>query len=184
MAATFALVALAGEAVAQDAPAAPVRVDVERPPAPAAAEAQPGLRVAGSAEAEIERARAAAKASETPGDDLERARATARAVEPKPIGPRMQGLEKSRDAARSADPGGGKDCMSASDARRAIIAKRAVALAEAVRSAKGAWDGDVIDYKLCTYDGSLAYELILLNGGGKVVRARIDASSGKLLSVR
>ena len=53
-----------------------------------------------------------------------------------------------------------------------------------MRSAKGASDGEVIDYRLCTYDGSLAYELILLNAEGKGVRARIDAANGKLLGVR
>ncbi|MFL1877176.1 PepSY domain-containing protein, partial [Hansschlegelia beijingensis] len=68
--------------------------------------------------------------------------------------------------------------------RRAIIAKRAVPLSQAVRSAREAWSGEVIDYRLCTYAGSLAYELTLLNADGKVARVRVDAADGHLLGVR
>ncbi|WP_271168160.1 PepSY domain-containing protein [Hansschlegelia plantiphila] len=98
--------------------------------------------------------------------------------------PRFQGLERARAAARGADPGGGVDCLSARDARSATLQKRAVSLAEAVRVARDAWDGEVIDYKLCTYDGRLAYELTLLNTNGRVARVRVDASNGKLVGVR
>lgn len=130
-------------------------------------------------ERDIDRARAAARASETPGDDLDRARAAARAANP-----RFEGLERSRALARGGDPTGGIDCLSARDARRAIIAKRAVTLAQAVRTARDAWSGEVIDYRLCTYGGSLAYELTLLNPDGKVARVRIDAADGHLVGVR
>ncbi len=75
-------------------------------------------------------------------------------------------------------------CLSARDARGAIRSNRAVPLAQAARVARSAWDGEVIDYRLCSYDGALAYELTLLNDGGKVARARVDAGSGKLLGVR
>lgn len=112
-------------------------------------------------------------------EQLERARAAARAADP-----RLQGIERARAAARSVDAGGGKDCMSARDARGAIAAKRAVSLSQALRTARGAWDGEVIDYRLCTFDGSLAYDLTLLNDDGRVARVRVEAASGKLVGVR
>ncbi|PZQ16962.1 MAG: hypothetical protein DI565_06115 [Ancylobacter novellus] len=101
-----------------------------------------------------------------------------------PAPERDEGLERARAAARAADPSGGRDCLSAREARGAIAAKRAVSLAQALRTARGAWDGDVIDYKLCTFNGALAYELTLLNDGGRVARVRIEAASGKLMGVR
>lgn len=120
---------------------------------------------------------------QTGGDkdaDLDRARAAARAADP-----RLQGLEKARAAARkAADQNGAKDCLSAREARSAILAKRAVTLSQALRAARDAWDGEVIDYKLCTFDGVLAYDLTLLNGGGRVARVRVGAADGKLVNVR
>lgn len=126
------------------------------------------------------KAQAAARTPDRETDeDLERARDAARAAEPRP-----KGLEKAREAARAADPGGGIDCMSARDARGVIAAKRAVSLSQALRTARGAWDGEVIDYKLCTFDGALAYDLTLLNESGRVARVRVEAASGKLVGVR
>ncbi|RXF75439.1 PepSY domain-containing protein [Hansschlegelia zhihuaiae] len=112
-------------------------------------------------------------------DEIERARAAARAADP-----RLQGLERARAAARAADSSGGKDCLSAREARGAIRANRAVTLVKAMRAAREAWDGEVIDYKLCTYDGALAYELTLLNTDGRVARVRVEAANGKLVGVR
>ncbi len=112
--------------------------------------------------------------------ELERARAAARAADP-----RLQGLEKAREAARkSQDQNGAKDCLSAKEARSAILAKKAVTLSQALRAARDAWDGEVIDYKLCTFEGVLAYDLTLLNGDGRVARVRVGASDGKLVNVR
>lgn len=129
-----------------------------------------------------DRARAEGKGADGKNDDdLERARAAARAADP-----RLQGIEKAREAARSADPGagGGRDCLSAREARGAIADKRAVTLAHALRTARDAWDGEVIDYRLCTFDDSLAYDLTLLNSDGRVARVRVNAASGKLVGVR
>ncbi|MFC3692019.1 PepSY domain-containing protein [Chenggangzhangella methanolivorans] len=126
----------------------------------------------------VEKARAAAKSADPEDEEqLDRARAAARAADPRPD------LDRARDAARAADPGG-KDCMSARDARGAIAQKRAVSLSQALRTARGAWDGEVIDYKLCTFDGALAYDLTLLNDDGRVARVRVEAVSGKLVGVR
>ncbi|MDR4308389.1 hypothetical protein IHQ68_17355 [Chelatococcus sambhunathii] len=112
--------------------------------------------------------------------ELDRARAAARAADP-----RLQGLEKAREAARKAqDQNGAKDCLSAKEARGAILAKKAVTLSQALRAARDAWDGEVIDYKLCTFDGVLAYDLTLLNGDGRVARVRVGAADGKLVNVR
>ena len=42
----------------------------------------------------------------------------------------------------------------------------------------------MIDYKLCSVQGLLTYDLTLLNSDGKVARARIDAGTGKLMTVK
>ena len=133
----------------------------------------------------LERAREAARAASPDpkrdadkDDDLQRARDAARAADP-----RLLGIERSRESARASDHSGGKDCLSAREARGAITAKRAVTLVQAVRTARTAWDGEVIDYRLCVFDGALAYDLTLLNLEGKVARVRVDAD-GRLLGVR
>jgi uncharacterized membrane protein YkoI len=126
-------------------------------------------------------------------EGLERAREAARAAAPRPDGPnprleranpRLEGLERAREAARRADSSGGADCLSAKEARGAIVAKRAVTLLQASRTARDAWAGELIDYRLCTYDGLLAYELTLLNSDGRVARVRVEAGSGRLVGVR
>lgn len=138
---------------------------------------------------DLERARQAARAAgdgssaaaapNDKDDDLQRAREAARAADP-----RLLGIERSRESARTPDhSGGGKDCLSGREARGAITAKRAVTLVQAMRTARTAWEGEVIDYRLCTFDGALAYDLTLLNTEGKVARVRVDAD-GKLLGVR
>lgn len=92
------------------------------------------------------------------------------------------GPQRARDTARRADAGG-VDCLNARDARRAVVEKRAVRLMQALRTARDAWDGEVIDYRLCTYDGRLAYDLTLLAADGRVARVRV-AADGKLIGVR
>ncbi|MFD1702190.1 PepSY domain-containing protein [Methylopila henanensis] len=87
-----------------------------------------------------------------------------------------------RDDGRRLPSGGG--CLSARDARDAIRSKKAVALVVAARTARDAWDGEVIDYKLCSVEGLLTYDITLLSPDGKVARARIDAGTGKLLTVK
>ncbi|GLK56302.1 hypothetical protein JOD31_002338 [Methylopila capsulata] len=89
--------------------------------------------------------------------------------------------ERDDDGARKAARG---ECLSAREARGAIGSKRAVTLAQAARAAREAWDGEVIDYKLCDVGGLLTYDLTLLNADGKVARARVDAGTGKLVNVR
>lgn len=99
-------------------------------------------------------------------------------------------LDRAREAIRSAkpvrpsEPPSGSGCLSARDARDAIRSKRAVTLVAAARTARDAWNGEVIDYKLCNVQGLLTYDLTLLNSNGKVVRARIDAGTGKLVTVK
>lgn len=162
------------------APAAVLAEDGPRPPAAAPAGEPAGVRTPDrSDDAGLERARAAARAADHGSNDLDRARAAARATDS-----RFEGLEKAREAVRTADPGGGVDCLSAREARGAISQKKAIPLAQAVRAARDAWDGEVIDYRLCTYDGRLAYDLTLLNDDGKVARARVEALDGKLVGVR
>lgn len=106
-------------------------------------------------------------------DDLERARAAARAARP----------DEPSNRSESARPSG-SGCLSARDARDAIRSKRAVPLVTAARTARDAWSGEVIDYKLCNVQGLLTYDLTLLNSDGKVARARVDAGTGKLITVK
>lgn len=141
---------------------------------PRAPEAAPSARGDQPHEDERSAARIAGEDS-----DLERARDAARSAPEQD-----QGLDKARDAARRADPTGGVDCLSSREARGAILAKRAVTLSQALKAARDAWDGEVIDYRLCTFDGALAYELTLLNTQGRVARVRVNASNGKLVRVR
>jgi uncharacterized membrane protein YkoI len=183
------LLGAAGAATAQDRPAvAPPAPSNETPRGPN--EGRPVVVAPGGSPAVLlapsERkdaggeARSAARADDKETDDeIERARAAARAADP-----RLQGLERARAAARAADSSGGKDCLSAREARGAIRDNRAVTLVKAMRAAREAWDGEVIDYKLCTYDGALAYELTLLNTEGRVARVRVEAANGKLVGVR
>ncbi|MET0313203.1 MAG: hypothetical protein ABW275_02300 [Hansschlegelia sp.] len=103
---------------------------------------------------------------------------------PRQPGEDENGLKRARDMVRRADSSGGVDCLNAREARRAIVEKRAVTLAQAVRTARDAWPGEVIDYRLCTYDGRIAYELTLLADDGRVARVRVSASDGALLGVR
>jgi uncharacterized membrane protein YkoI len=129
-------------------------------------------------------------------DELQRARDAARAATPREAED-DDGLKRAREAAKAADPKqlpavrkSAPDeprsgaCLSGRDARGAIRAKRAVTLSIAARAARDAWDGELIDYKLCDFGGALAYELTLLNPDGKVARVRVDAANGKLLGVR
>jgi uncharacterized membrane protein YkoI len=75
-------------------------------------------------------------------------------------------------------------CLSPAEGRRALARTDAVSLAEAARVARGSAPGEVVDYKICRGDGAYSYVLTILGGNGKVARAWIDASSGKLLSVK
>lgn len=92
--------------------------------------------------------------------------------------------ERAAAPAKPADLPSGSGCLSASDARRAIGSKRAVKLSDAARAAREAWDGEVIDYKLCNIQGLLTYDLTLLSSDGRVARARVDAGTGKLVNVK
>lgn len=176
--------ALAEEPALGAAPAG--RTAADPPPAggPAAEDRapQPGFAPAVEQRTDDQDRPRAREAARTEGgdrdDELDRARAAARAADP-----RMIGLERARAAARNATPDG-HDCLSARDARTAIAAKRAVNLSRALKTARDAWDGEVIDYKLCTFDGMLAYDLTLLSPEGRVARVRVGAADGKLVGVR
>ena len=143
-----------------------------------------GAADASSDEVRRERARAAARAAPEngPGPPQGEPRRVPDAA--KESDPRLSGLEKAREAARKAEPAGGKDCLSSRDARGAIGAKRVITLSQALKTARDAWNGEVIDYKLCTFDGALAYDLTLLSREGRVARVRVGAADGKLVGVR
>lgn len=185
------VLSLASPALAQESPLGPApagRTAADPPstggPATEDRAPQPGFVPAVEQQSGDEPRPRAREAARTEGgdrdrdDDLDRARAAARAADP-----RMIGLERARAAARNASPDG-RDCLSAREARTAIMSKRAVNLSRALKTARDAWDGEVIDYKLCTFDGVLAYDLTLLSTEGRVARVRVGAADGKLVGVR
>jgi uncharacterized membrane protein YkoI len=78
--------------------------------------------------------------------------------------------------------GGG--CLSSTDARHALQSAGGISLAAAVSAARSAAPGEIVDYKVCQAPSGYSYVLTVLGTDGKVVRAWVDALSGKLVSVK
>jgi uncharacterized membrane protein YkoI len=72
-------------------------------------------------------------------------------------------------------------CLSRQEQRARIAARTVVPLAKAARAVKGRRD-DLLHARLCERDGKLVYLLTVLAGGGKVLRATVDAGSGTLIN--
>ena len=71
--------------------------------------------------------------------------------------------------------------MSRQEQRARIAARTVVPLVKAARAVKGRRD-DLLHARLCERDGKLVYLLTVLAGGGKVLRAAVDAGSGTLIT--
>ncbi|MFM8702028.1 MAG: PepSY domain-containing protein [Hyphomicrobiales bacterium] len=77
-----------------------------------------------------------------------------------------------------------KACFSEKELREAVAAKSVVPQIQAVRAAKSAASGDVVRARLCTFEAGAAYLITTLTRDGKVVQVRVDAVTGKPLSVQ
>jgi uncharacterized membrane protein YkoI len=79
-------------------------------------------------------------------------------------------------------------CLSKEEQRAAISHGQAVTLAVAIRSVRGSVRGrgvrEVVKARLCNEAGRLVYLLTVLARDGKVTRASVDASSGKIVDAR
>src|SRR5690242_19028984 len=74
-------------------------------------------------------------------------------------------------------------CLNKTQQRAAISQGQAVALATAIRSARGSVRGhgarEVVRARLCREERGLVYLLTLLSRDGKVTHTTVDATSGK-----
>ncbi len=84
-------------------------------------------------------------------------------------------------ASAHGDSAAAGQCLSRQEQRARIAARTVVPLAKAARAVKGRRD-DLLHARLCERDGKLVYLLTVLAGGGKVLRATVDAGSGTLIN--
>jgi uncharacterized membrane protein YkoI len=76
------------------------------------------------------------------------------------------------------------DCLPMRQARDLVRSGEAIPLAAAMRAARGAAPGEMIDGKLCRGGSGLQYVVTILGPEGRVVRVTLDAKSGSILEVR
>jgi uncharacterized membrane protein YkoI len=76
------------------------------------------------------------------------------------------------------------DCVPMRDARAMVKSGKIVPMGEALRAARGAARGDMIDGRLCHGGGGLQYVVTFLGPEGRVRRVTIDARSGAVTGVR
>ena len=77
-----------------------------------------------------------------------------------------------------------EDCLSRREAIAAVQGKQAVPLGQVRGVAEAAGRGEMINAELCRDGGRLHYVVTLLGAGGRVVKARVDAETGRLLGLR
>ena len=79
-------------------------------------------------------------------------------------------------------------CLGKTEQKAAISNGQAITLAQAIRSARGSVRGrgsrEVVNARLCREENGLVYVLTLLTRDGKVTRATVDATSGKVVEAR
>lgn len=80
--------------------------------------------------------------------------------------------------AQAAEPGG--RCVTRQQQRTMAAAHTVTPLAQVMRKVKKRYGGEVLRARLCEKDEKLVYLLTVLARDGKVVRASVDASSGKI----
>jgi uncharacterized membrane protein YkoI len=84
--------------------------------------------------------------------------------------------------ALAADPPG-RSCLSKAEQRAEVAAKKAIPLAQAIKSLRDhGHRADVVRARLCRRGETLVYLLTLLGHSGKVIRTDIDAGNGELIS--
>ena len=80
-------------------------------------------------------------------------------------------------------------CLSRAEQKVALSSGQTVALAAAIRSARGTVRGhggarEVLNARLCREKNGLVYVLTVLARDGKVTRTAVDATSGKVVEAR
>lgn len=92
---------------------------------------------------------------------------------------RIAGLCFVAFAAVPAAAQGERLCFSREESRERIHAERLVEPFNVVRSTAGAMHADALGAKLCRTDGNFVYEINLLDRNGRVIRATVDATTGR-----
>jgi uncharacterized iron-regulated membrane protein len=72
-------------------------------------------------------------------------------------------------------------CLSESEIREEVAAKRVVPQVQALRTARASIGGEAVRARLCRHEGGMVYAITALKRDGKVVRVYVDAESGKVL---
>ena len=80
--------------------------------------------------------------------------------------------------AQTAQPTG---CLSDSEIREEVAAKRVVPQLTALRAARAKMGGEAVRARLCREGNTLLYQITALKRDGKVVRIVVDAATGKVL---
>jgi uncharacterized membrane protein YkoI len=76
------------------------------------------------------------------------------------------------------------DCVPMREARALIQSGDIIPLAAALRAARAAASGEMIDGRLCRGGGGLQYVVTFLGAEGRVKRVTVDAQSGTVAGVR
>lgn len=80
--------------------------------------------------------------------------------------------------AQMAQPSG---CLTDSEIREEVAAKRVVPQLTALRAARAKMGGEAVRARLCREGDNLFYHITALRRDGRVVRVVVDAASGKVL---
>jgi uncharacterized membrane protein YkoI len=78
-------------------------------------------------------------------------------------------------------PASAKSCLSESEIREEVAAKRVIAQVAALRAARAAGGGEVVRARLCRGEKGLVYAITSLKRDGKVLRIEVDAVTGRLV---
>jgi uncharacterized membrane protein YkoI len=76
------------------------------------------------------------------------------------------------------------DCLPMASARPLIRGGEIVPIMAAVRAAREAASGEMIDGRLCEVSGGYQYVVTFLGSDGRVVRVSVDARTGRVAGVR
>lgn len=76
------------------------------------------------------------------------------------------------------------NCLKRTERQDAIAKKQAIRLKDALRSLWGSVTGRVVGAELCSAGSGLVYRIRLLEPGGKMRSALIDAKTGQVLAIK
>jgi len=76
------------------------------------------------------------------------------------------------------------ECLPMDQVRIAVRTGQVIPRVQALRAARGAAAGEVIDSRLCGGPGSYRYVVTLLSQDGRVLRVTVDAQSGAVIVVK